>query len=1054
MPVTSNLTNGSDQLATNIDGSASQFNLVYFIVSLVIQTEYASNGNKNLTQKQITELFNIGCSIKQMYDLTVSAGFADVETFLSSIPFAYAPVSSSLSIFDEILSCEIPNIISYIQLIQYVNTPGPKCWGFGSIDIVIASIKSANDATSSIFELGAIDYSDSSGINGNSLYSLWQLFNANNDLPENSISAINDNKLVSNITLANVSKSVDNFIKLNTLYDLLNDNTVNYTTLVITANIPVEVILCVKPNNLVTSNEADICSEMNNVWNFITNNSTGTSSVSRSDVNMVDVLSSGLDFSTALGWLSDMGYTLPQVLNNDTKKNVSDFGNAVSSVVVLIVATPSLYENVVTVFSNVYNDTESVEYYLYSLSKTYNTAIVTVKNMNGKNTSNYTPLVFTKATSSIPASLSSSYGVGTTLNSMFPSTSRTITQENAYNTLVRLQKLIQLITDSNDTTYAKFAFRVSLNGYYPVSNLLLSNISHFLHGDDKTTTIMNLLNDSANMSAIVSNSLPTGVPVMTESNLSLFNKFMAVGKSGIVAIPVNDLTKTIKFDFATFESLSISDELIEGDGDNFPGSPSGSTFAVRMENAISRAYGVDTNSKLVSKVNGLADYSKAGVIGNLTTTKDGVKNIDEILFTTASARVVRMLAAYPDPSSSDYESMATVVGKIIAYGYNLDAINDGNNANNMKQNLGGNIVTAVAAYGVLGCTKSDLADFINWLYNNDGNTPNATKTNIISKMLEIGNTRTVDFGSKLLNTINTPSNNTIITNVISLVNTWADKVVTLVDGIPSFKQYDIVNSIITAFFSLSGLNTNDVQDQILIKKLARFYNNVSNDVITIVYANNMLLGLWAQYVDIKFLCYTDGVNNVSNYNVDEILNVAQQLSIFDFSSGRSTGIINIALITAESLVLNGIITIDQLPSYIAYTSGSGTTMSTSQENNLRLILAVCKAMDQASASKTYSQNLESILQRSVTYVAVGSGYSDPANPTNPTSDALSLTEAQDLRANWMGSSAKVNVADIKATVTGFSGMDENKVKAVINYVLEQFNADGSPRIAVQYNPYN
>ena len=69
------------------------------------------------------------------------------------------------------------------------------------------------------FELGAIDYSDSSGINGNSLYSLWQLFNANNDLPENSISAINDNKLVSNITLANVSKSVDNFIKLNTLYD-------------------------------------------------------------------------------------------------------------------------------------------------------------------------------------------------------------------------------------------------------------------------------------------------------------------------------------------------------------------------------------------------------------------------------------------------------------------------------------------------------------------------------------------------------------------------------------------------------------------------------------------------------------------------------------------------------------------------------------------------------------------------------------------------------------------------------------------------------------------
>ena len=210
-----------------------------------------------------------------MYNLTVSAGFADSDTFLNSIPLYYDCNSASTSVFDEILDCRIPNINTYVQLIEHVNAPGPKCWGFGSVDIVLASIEAANDAVSP-FVLQNLDTTDASGIVGNSLFSLWKLFNADNDLPDHYISASNTTQ-TSNVTLDNVAKSVNNFIKL---HKFCNNGKApgsqvwgagtemrTYNNLVTNAKIPVEVLLCVYPS-AVTRTNINTCLSMNNVWNF------------------------------------------------------------------------------------------------------------------------------------------------------------------------------------------------------------------------------------------------------------------------------------------------------------------------------------------------------------------------------------------------------------------------------------------------------------------------------------------------------------------------------------------------------------------------------------------------------------------------------------------------------------------------------------------------------------------------------------------------------------------------------------------------------------------
>lgn len=79
----SNATGHVNSNETSINNGANN-NLVYFIVSLVIQSEFASNGNQYLSIKQIKELYNVGITPQQMYTLTAVAGYTDETSFFSA----------------------------------------------------------------------------------------------------------------------------------------------------------------------------------------------------------------------------------------------------------------------------------------------------------------------------------------------------------------------------------------------------------------------------------------------------------------------------------------------------------------------------------------------------------------------------------------------------------------------------------------------------------------------------------------------------------------------------------------------------------------------------------------------------------------------------------------------------------------------------------------------------------------------------------------------------------------------------------------------------------
>ena len=55
MPIINSISTADNTTLNTFSVTGFSNQLVYFIVQLVIQTEYASNGNKPLTQKQITE---------------------------------------------------------------------------------------------------------------------------------------------------------------------------------------------------------------------------------------------------------------------------------------------------------------------------------------------------------------------------------------------------------------------------------------------------------------------------------------------------------------------------------------------------------------------------------------------------------------------------------------------------------------------------------------------------------------------------------------------------------------------------------------------------------------------------------------------------------------------------------------------------------------------------------------------------------------------------------------------------------------------------------------
>ena len=233
--------------------------------------------------------------------------------------------------------------------------------------------------------------------------------------------------------------------------------------------------------------------------------------------------------------------------------------------------------------------------------------------------------------------------------------------------------------------------------------------------------------------------------------------------------------------------------------------------------------------------------------------------------------------------------------------------------------------------------------------------------------------------------------------------------------------------------------------QSTIKKLMQFYNNVNNNVINYIYhnvENNTYtpLGMWAKYVNLDYLSYTDNTKLTSNYDVDDILRTVQVVYIYDYSSGKIIETINVQIFTAEELVQAGIVSINQLPEYISYVSQSDTGAMSSLSANLALVANVCNAMDQSSNSQSYTH---------IVYMALGDAVN--YNDANGLARVVQLTNDQQ---NDMFAAIITNgVFDISklAVLSSINGMLFGDVYALINYVLNQFNPNGSPKNLI--NPY-
>jgi len=1031
MPVTNTISglNNANSLTPPSNGFSSQ--LVYFIVSLVIQTEYASNGNKNLTQKQITELFNIGATIDQIYKLTVVTKFADDATFLNSIPLAYAanvtPAAGTASIIDEIIALNIPNANSYVSLIQYQNTPGANCWAFGSIDIINISIAASNASTGATINLSYINDNTKPNADGNTLASLWKLFNANNTLPTDG----------SAITLANVAPSVQNYIKLskflaNTTGIVVNSNntfTKDYTTLVTNGKIPVEVLLCTDYSLVTPTNSYTTTSSMNKLWNFLTNNNQGTS-VTSSTISTTAPLVNPLTFSAALKYLNTLGFLLPRIMNVDKTKTVdTTYSDEVSAIVKLVAATPSLISSVKSVYST-WSTYASADNYLLDLISAYNNARTACINLGGVSGKVGSTISYNSTLANNVASTTPDF----TSNQIF--TSPSAAQTAALNSF----KLAQaLLAQAVSVSKSNLAFRLSLNGYYPLSTLTLANASKFLLSADSIIDVFNFVQDnSANLQAI-SNS--NSALVISPQKLYLVNKLVSIITSGVVSTATDDSTKSFKFDIASLitKTTAIANgsttTLMLGDG-TLQSNVIGSTSSVwtLVESVISLAYAVNSSSLLVPMVNGLGDYADDNSYIAFDSFPSIATDLDNTLFTSSSSKLARAIKELVTSSPTDYNFIATIVDKAVKFGQSTQDILQLGDAT-IINGLGGDVNAAVAAY-ILSLTKPvDVATQLN-TFISGGAIQTATPDYrlVAKKLLVVANSLNVDIGALLLKAA-LSGGATIITTVTLLVNYWFNP-----DN--SIASSPALVSIIKAFFNLSGLTSAEIQTQITIKKIMSFYSSVSNDVINAVHNNNIPLGMWVKYVNLSYLVWSNSNKSSTNYIVDELLAVSQELSIYDYSSGKSTGIINLELITAENLVLIGALTVQDLPDYITYTGTSGSNLVTSQQLNLQLIVTVAKAMDQAAGSKLYTINLlnkfkaantTQTLTAVLTYLNKIFANITLIDPNTLDNSLTTVTPP---------SNASYDVNVLAGSTIG--GTTPDQISKLLNYVFQQFNADGTP----------
>jgi len=519
---------------------------------------------------------------------------------------------------------------------------------------------------------------------------------------------------------------------------------------------------------------------------------------------------------------------------------------------------------------------------------------------------------------------------------------------------------------------------------------------------------------------------------MSKADLYLFDKLFALNaQTSIVPYNVdqnNSSPYIIAFDYLALIALSADNfaPLMRGDG-SFTSQDNARSTIVHV---IASAYTIEEDVLISLVCPRLGDYAVAGVIGNISTDASVVLDIDEILFngTYAIIRNIKNLNLVVS-GPNDYATMSAIVKIMLSYGLTLNYILQSTMTNNklVVQALGGDVNVAIAAYALIELyVQYKFRSFLEWL-NVTSSTVNLSGTDIYSGV-EIYSDEDLNSGDGV--EADVPGNNA---NVIKALVNVADNidpslsismgeflfdmalsgmyhaitiVTDVVNAIIATKcqtvngQFNVTpsatcNSIIAHFFgNIAHASLDSITaENIVVKKLVTFYNNVSNNVINLAYVKATPLGLWIQFVNVSYLFYTDTSKKQSNYSVDDILNVTQTWIVYDFSSGKSTNIESRQLITGEDLVFAGIITVDELPSYISYTTVSNNSVVTSQVANLQLIFNVAKTMDQASASTLYSQMLASYVGQTV-YDQMSAGKFAAEDIQAALSDSMTLAQVQ------------------------------------------------------------
>ena len=1022
--------------------------LIEFIVKLIILTEVNNNADGLLTAKQIVELYSIGITISKMYELTVLANHTDVATFLNAIPLGYGAETGS-SVIDEIIDLKINDTLrTYIGVMTHTNEPILNCWAFGSVNLIIESLFKASKIDSAYGQLTLknLSFAPAADDDKNSFAALWLLFNGPVALP---------------ITINNVERMIVNYLKLDAF--LTNSWNENKTfAVLVDAGVPIEVILFAEYGLVSNANGSnsypvvslyETTSKMNALWNFLTNSNTGTSVVPLDTIGTKDIPVKAMTFKTALQFMNKLGFSFSRIMNVNVKK-LFTYSDEVSVIVELLRSDPTLVLALVSVYQAEWTNYSGDDNYLVQAIARYNLAVVAWNKLSDIPALTNTP-------TQVIVSSSSSFVMPSPPVLVHDGGNLKAAQITALQNLKFAWRMLNFVNE-----HRNLVFRATLNGHVQLSTLTLEQAAKFMVTEDTYSDLMNIVTDSAGYVArdLVFATVDTNYEI-TPAELYLFNRVMATGVSDVVANVLSTVVgKTVITNVViNFESLlkqvatTKNFALIKGDGELFADETA--TLRSVIERVIKFGYKIATQgsnalpaglvlNSLYPTVQGLGDYAEAGVIGRITDIDGVVGDIDNLLFTEPNALIKRVINSVGATDPTDYNKIADVVTKIVAVLTKstvpindvLETIVDSAESDaDILSAIGGDIFTAVVTYGKSLKKASEIANFLNWVVTtakfvfstltetiNNVTTVKADETvvpRLVAKMLFVANETKFDLGTYLMSAI-TSGITDIIKNVTEIVNLLFANPQGQID------YTDALSTVTNSFFkNLVGLAMTDIQDHVTIKKLMYFYNNMSNPVITYVCKERIPLGLWAKYVNIQHLAFVinDDGNIGTNYDVEELLSVYIQVTIFDYASGSGKGIEVRQLITADMLVQAGVLSAINVPDFIDMTAVNGSNLGPSQAADIERIAVVAQAMDWASGTTKYTDNLKAIIGDVSVLVA---------NSNASVAEAIIVNR-------------KYTVGEILAFVVLTNNLfTVANITSILNFVSSRFDTEGKPNTPV------